>query len=242
MPAGSSAHFTYNNDILSPLSPDQVRSLQPHLQRVTLVASQVLYENKGPIDAVYFLEEGLAALIADTGDEGVIQVGMVGSEGFAGSAAMFDGEFVSTQRGVMQIAGSAYRLERRRFQQALAASIQLHELCLRHVQSLMMQISQTAACNATHVLPQRLTRLLLMTHDRVGNDELRLTQENIANMLGVRRAGVSTIVGELQNEGLIQQARGRLNILNRHGLEARSCRCYSIQKADAHLIMHGEQR
>ncbi len=241
MSAGVSVCFTCNNDILSHIPPDQIEDLRPHLHRVKLVTSQVLYEDKNPVDAVYFLEEGLAALIANTGDSGTIQVGMVGSEGFAGTGAMFDGEFVSTQRGVMQIAGSAYRLERRRFQQALADFIPLRELCLRHVQSLMMQISQTAACNATHVLPQRLTRLLLMTHDRVRTDELRLTQEDIANMLGVRRAGVSTVVGELQAEGLIQQARGRVTILNRHGLEARSCPCYEILKTGTYFIMHGEQ-
>lgn len=236
-----SAHFTCHNDILSHLPPDQIEILQPHLHRVTLVASQVLYEDKGPVDAVYFLEEGLAALIADTGDGGTVQVGMLGSEGFAGTGAMFDGEFVSTQRGIVQIAGSAYRLERKRFQQALADSIQLRELCLRHTQALMMQISQTAACNAVHVMPQRLTRLLLMTHDRVGTDELRLTQEDIASMLGVRRAGISNVVGELQDDGLIQQARGRVNVLNRPGLEARSCTCYRIGKVGASLIMHGKQ-
>ena len=241
MSPGSSSVFTCNNDILSRVPHDQIKILQPHLHHVSLVSSQVLYDDKGPVDAVYFLEEGLATLIANTGDGGTIQVGMVGSEGFAGTGAMFDGEFVSTQRGVVQIAGSAYRLERRRFQQTLADSILLRELCLRHVQSLIMQISQTAACNATHVLPQRLTRLLLMTHDRVGTDELRLTQEDIANMLGVRRAGVSTVVGELQAEGLIQQARGRLNILNRPGLEARSCPCYGILKTGTRFIMHGEQ-
>ena len=236
MSPGSLTRFVCNNDILSRILPDQVEILQPHLQRVTLVASQVLYEDKGPIDAVYFLEEGLAALIADTGDGGTVQVGM-----FAGSGGMFDGEFVSTQRGVVQIAGSAYRLDRKRFQQALADSTPLRELCLRHVQSLMMQISQTAACNAAHALPQRLTRLLLMTHDRVGTDELWLTQQDISSMLGVRRAGVSTVVGELQGDGLIQQARGRMNILNRTGLEARSCPCYGILKAGVDFIMHGEQ-
>ena len=231
--AGPSTYFACNNDILSQTSPEQLEILRPHLHRVSLVASQVLYEDRGPIDTVYFLEEGLAALIANTGDGGTVQVGMLGSEGFAGTGAMFDGEFVSTQRGVMQIAGSAYRLERKQFQQALDDSVLLRELCLRHVQALMMQISQTAACNAVHALPQRLVRLLLMTHDRVGMDELRLTQEDIANMLGVRRAGVSTFVGELQNEGLIQQARGRVSILNRLALEARSCACYSILKAGA---------
>ena len=241
MSPGSLTRFVCNNDILSRILPDKVEILQPHLQRVTLVASQVLYEDKGPIDAVYFLEEGLAALIADTGDGGTVQVGMVGSEGFAGTGAMFDGEFVSTQRGVVQIAGSAYRLDRKRFQQALADSTSLRELCLRHVQSLMMQISQTAACNAAHALRQRLVRLLLMTHDRVGTDELWLTQQDISSMLGVRRAGVSTVVGELQGDGLIQQARGRMNILNRTGLEARSCPCYGILKAGVDFIMHGEQ-
>lgn len=235
-------HFTCNNDILGHIPLVEIESLQPYLHRVTLVASQVLYEDKGPIDAVYFLEAGLAALIADTGDGGTVQVGMLGSEGFAGTGAMFDGEFVSTQRGVMQIAGSAYRMERKRFQQALADCIQLREFCLRHAQALMMQISQTAACNAVHMMPQRLTRLLLMTHDRIGTNELWLTQEDIASMLGVRRAGVSNVVGELQDEGLIQQARGRINILNRAGLEARSCPCYGIAKTGTRLIMHGEQR
>lgn len=239
MPEASSAYFNFNNNILSQISPEQIKIMQPHLHRVTLVASQVLYEDKGPIDAVYFLEEGLAVLTANTGDGGTVQVGMLGSEGFAGTGAMFDGEFVSTQRGVMQIAGSAYRFERKQFQEALADSVPLRELCLRHVQALMMQISQTAACNAVHTLPQRLVRLLLMTHDRVGNDELRLTQENVASMLGVRRAGVSTVVGELQNEGLIQQARGRVSILNRPALEARSCACYGILKAGAQFLRHG---
>lgn len=239
MPGVSSPQFTYNNDILSQISPEQIEIMQPYLHRVTLVASQVLYEDKSPIDAVYFLEEGLAVLTANTGDGGTVQVGMLGSEGFAGTGAMFDGEFVSTQRGVMQIAGSAYRLERKRFQQALVDSVPLRELCLRHVQALMMQISQTAACNAVHTLPQRLVRFLLMTHDRVGNNELRLTQEDVASMLGVRRAGVSTVVGELQNEGLIQQARGRVSILNRPALEARSCACYGILKAGAQFVRQG---
>ena len=241
MSESPSTHFTCNNDILSRIPSDQIKVLQPYLYRVTLVASQVLYEDKGPIDAVYFLEEGLAALIADTGDGGTIQIGMLGSEGFAGTGAMFDGEFVSTQRGVVQIAGSAYRMDRRRFQQALAACAELRELCLRHSQALMMQISQTAACNAVHLMPQRLTRLLLMTHDRIGTDELRLTQEHLAAMMGVRRAGLSNILGKLQDQGLIRQGRGRVNILDRPGLEARSCPCYRIGKAGACLIMHGGQ-
>ena len=241
MPEASSAYFNFNNNILSQISPEQIEIMQPYLHRVTLVASQVLYEDKGTIDAVYFLEEGLAVLTANTGDGGTVQVGMLGSEGFAGTGAMFDGEFVSTQRGVMQIGGSAYRLGRAQFQQALADSLPLRELCLRHLQALMMQISQTAACNAAHTLPQRLTRLLLMTHDRVGADELRLTQGDLASMLGVRRAGVSTVVGELQGEGLIQQARGRVSIVNRPGLEARSCRCYDILKAGNHYVRHGKQ-
>ena len=231
----------FSNGILSKLPASQLDTIRHNLFPVKLVAAQMLYEDMESVDAIYFMEEGIAALIADTGDGGTVQVGMVGSEGFVGTDAMFDGEFVSSQRAIMQGPGSAFRLERRHFQHAVAECVTLRELCLRHVQALMMQIAQSAACNAAHILPQRLTRLLLMLDDRSVGGELRLTQDDLATMLQSRRPGISIMVCVLQEERVVEQRRGRISIVDRAALEARSCACYRILKFGARYVMDGER-
>ena len=230
------ARSPVRNAILAALPPGDASLLRPHLHRATLVASQVLYEPGVPIDAVYFLESGIASQTADTGDEGRVQVGMTGREGLVGVMSLLNANALCAQHTTMQVAGSALRMQRARFLDVVAQSPSLRAVFLRQIEGLVIQVSQSAACNARHDMTQRLARWLLMAHDRVDGDELPMTQECLARMLGVRRAGVSGVVGLLQKEGLIRQARGRITLVERAGLELKSCACYAIAETARTLV------
>lgn len=227
----SSLHVLSRNAVLAGLSAPDAALLRPHLHRVRLVSSQVLYEPGVPIDAVYFLEEGIASQTADTGDLGQVEVGMAGREGLVGATVLLNVRALSAQHTTMQVSGSALRMQRAPFQAAAAQSATLHATCLREVEVLLIQMAQSAACNARHDMSRRLAKWLLASFDRIDSDELPIVQEYLARMLGVRRAGVSGVVGALQKAGLIHQARGRIVLLDRPGLELRSCACYAIAKA-----------
>ena len=217
----------YRNGILAALPAEELALLQPHLFRVSLVASQVLYESGVPPDAVFFVEQGLVALMADVGGGESIQIAMTGFEGARGTSLMLQPDLVTAYRSVVEIAGSAYRMQAADFQEAAAHAPVLRELCLRYIKAFVKQIAQTSACNGRHDLPRRLCRLLLMVHDRSEDDDVLLTQGQIARMIGVRRAGVSTVMAALQDSALLKQARGRITILDRKGLETLSCDCYA---------------
>ncbi len=216
----------YRNRILAVLPAEELELIRPHLFRVSLVAAQVVYERKTPPDAVYFVEQGLVALQADIGGGETIQVAMTGFEGVRGASVLLQPDLVTEYLSVVEIAGSAYRMPVADFRRVVPQASVLGDLCVRHIGAFVKQIAQTSACNGKHDLSRRVCRLLLMVHDRSSNDDVLLTQGQIARMLGVRRAGVSTVMAALQDDRLLKQARGRVTILDRQGIRGLACECY----------------
>jgi CRP-like cAMP-binding protein len=227
----------FRNEILTALPPADLEPLRPQLSRVTLVSGQLLHERGSIIDDVFFMEEGVASLTADTMDNGAVEVGLIGWEGLVGVSVLLDPKAVAINRAFIQVPGAGFRMRAAVLREAVERSPSVRDCCLRYVHFTMMQTAQWAACNARHALVERLARWLLLTHDRVDGDYLPLTQEFLSLMLGVRRAGVSVAANTLQAAGLIEQARGRIKILDRAGLEAAACDCYGIIRRGREQIL-----
>lgn len=225
------------NELLRSLPANDLDRIRPYLKPVTLVLSQILHEVDAPIDDTYFVESGLISLTADTSDNGQVEVGMTGREGFVGLAALLNPIPYSTHRALVQVPGRANRIQTAIFRELVAQSPALRDRCLLYVQVMLVQNSQIAACNARHSLPERLARWLLMSRDRIDADDLPMTQEFLSYMLGVRRAGVSVVANALQAEGLIRQSRGRITLLDHAGLEAKACSCYRVVEHSRTQIM-----
>lgn len=225
------------NKLLAGLSAEERDHLRPLLTHVTLVSGQVLQERGQPIEDVFFMEHGLASLTADTVDDGQVEVGLTGWEGMVGVSVLLNPEAIAVHRGFIQIPGAGFRIRAADLRRMVELCPALRERCLRYVQMLMMQTAQSAACNARHQLGERLARWLLMCHDRVDGDELLLTQEFLALMLGVRRAGVSLAMSTLQAGGLVSQARGRIVVRDRPGLEGAACECYRVIRKNEEKIL-----
>ena len=179
-----------------------------------MVSGQVLHEANSSIADVFFIENGVVSLTADTHDLGRVEVGLLGREGFAGASVILNADPWSVHRAFSQVPGEVYRLSSTALRSAVEQSESLRDLCLRHVEMLMVQTSQVAACNARHNLPERLARWLLMVRDRTDSDNLPMTQEFLSVMLGVRRPGVSVAASTLQTAGLIRVLRGHVLILD----------------------------
>ena len=179
----------------------------------------MLHEPGTRIDDVFFMEQGVASLTADTEDNGAVEVGMTGREGMVGISVLLNPDAMATQRAFIQVPGSAWRMSAVELRRAVEQSPVLRDRCLRYVQLLMVHTAQSAACNARHQLPERLARWLLMSHDRVDGDDMPMTQEFLSPTLGVRRAGVSTAASVLQAGALIAYSRGRVSVRDRAGLE-----------------------
>lgn len=228
---------TYRNQILSSLPLAEIEALQSHLQSVSFVLQQVLHEAGNAVAEVYFPESGLVSVTADTHDNGLVEVGVIGGEGFTGSQILLDPGATSAHRSFMQVPGQGYKVAAPQFLAAAGSLPVFRALCLRYINFLMVQTAQTAACNARHELPARLARWLLMSHDRIEGDDLPMKQEFLSFMLGVRRAGVSVVIGRLQSAGLIKSLRGHVVILDRAGLEAEACSCYRVISQNRQRIM-----
>jgi CRP-like cAMP-binding protein len=218
----------YRNGILAALSLDDIALLRPHLIHMTLVSGQVLHEPEMPIEDVYFVDQGVVSLAADTNGNGRVEVGLIGREGFVGASAVLNPQPYSVHRAFTQVPGTAYRVSNAALQSAIDQSATLRGRCLRYIETLMVQSSQVAACNARHNLPERLARWLLMVRERIDSDTLPMTQEFLSIMLGVRRSGVSVAAGTLQASGFIRVQRGHVVITNHDGLSAASCDCYRV--------------
>ncbi len=216
----------FQNQILAALPAEDLNLLRPRFGRVSLVLAQVLHEAGNPIEDVYFLESGLASLIADTGDNGQVEVGVTGRDGLVGGSLLLNPTAIALHRAVVQVPGVAYRMQAASLRELTDHAPALREHCLRYLQFTLAQAAQSAACNARHELPARLARWLLMTRDLTGDNELPITQEFLSYMLGVRRAGVSGVARELESKGLIRQSRGRLTLLDHAGLERKACSCH----------------
>ena len=224
------------NRLLATLTTNEYKRLLPTLKTVSLVLGEVLYEPGAVIKYVYFPNDSIISLISELSENSLLEVGMVGNEGMAG-LAVFMGVYSSSTRALVQGAGTAMRMSSAAVRTEASQLGNFHHLLHRYSHSLLTQVSQSSACNRFHLVDARLARWLLMTKDRLGAEEFPLTQEFLSTMLGVRREGVSKAAGALQAAKLIRYSRGMITILNRRGLEAKSCQCYAIIKAetDAYL-------
>jgi CRP-like cAMP-binding protein len=214
------------NRLLARLAPGDLDTLRAQLEPVPLPHKQTLSNPGAPIDHVYFPQEGMVSLVQPL-QGAMIEVGMIGKEGFFGVPVLL-GADTSPLEAMVQIPGSALRIEASAFREEAHRSTALLGLLLRYAEALQVQVSLSAACNGRHSLPERLARWLLMARDRAPSDELPLGHEFLSMMLGVRRAGVTVALGTLKAAGLIRNTHSRVTIVDRHGLEAASCECYRI--------------
>ena len=220
------------NRLLAALPKRDFEALERHFEEVPLVFEEILYQPRVLISDVYFPNSGIVSLLAAANGRATLEVGLVGKEGLLG-LAIFMGVNTSENRAVVQGAGSAMKMKATAFRKECNNGSALPRILQRYSHSLLTQITQSAVCNQFHSVDARLARWLLMTHDRMGDDEFALTQEFLSNMLGVRREGVSRAAADLQRRKLIQYSRGNVRILDRPGLEATSCGCYEIIKDES---------
>jgi CRP-like cAMP-binding protein len=224
------------NRLLSALSRDVQIRLLPRMEKLSLPVRQVLYEPDARIEHVYFPLSGVVSLVIMLKGGDSVEVGTVGNEGMVGTPAFLGAER-SPSQVLAQVAGQALRMRVEHFRQSLDEHAQFADIVRRYTQGLFNQVSQTTACNHVHSVHARMCRWLLMTHDRVGADELHLTQEFLAQMLGVRRPSVTVAAGALQRAGLIRYQRGRIRIVDRAGLEAGACECYETVRQEFERLL-----
>jgi CRP-like cAMP-binding protein len=225
------------NRLLATLPKNEYKRLLPELTTVNLVFGDVLYGAGDAIKYVYFPNDSIISLISKLSKTSSLEVGMVGNEGMAGLGA-FMGVTFSANHALVQGAGTALRMSSAAVRREASRVGSLHRLLHRYSHSLLTQVSQSCACNRFHMVDARLARWLLMTRDRLGLEEFPLTQDFLSTMLGVRREGVSKAAGALQASKLIRYSRGMITILNRRGLEAKSCKCYAIIKAESDAYLN----
>jgi len=225
-----------HNHLLAALSPEVRGRVAPYLELVTLPLGEVVYEPGDALRYIYFPIDSIVSLLYVMDNGGSAEISVVGNEGLVGVALYLGGESTPS-RAVVQSAGSAYRLPRARLKDEFNRHGELLLLMLRYTQCLITQMAQTAACNRHHTLDQQLCRWLLLSLDRLPTNSLTMTQELIANMLGVRREGVTEAAGKLQRLGVIQYSRGRITVIDRPQLETLSCECYAVVKAETDRIL-----
>jgi len=224
------------NHLLAALPQETFERLAPHLESAALPLGEVLYESGGQLHHAYFpttaivslhyvMENGASAEIAGVGNDGVVGI------------PLFMGGNTTPSRATVCSSGHAYRLKARLMMEEFNRAGPLMRLMLRYTQALITQMSQTAVCNRHHSMEQQMCRWLLFTLDRSPSSELVMTQELIAGMLGVRREGITETAGDLQRAGLISYRRGHITVLDRVGLEARACECYSVVKKELHRLL-----
>lgn len=224
------------NRLLAALPLEEYERLLPHLQEVRFSLGEVVYEFAGHLDYVYFPTTAIVSLLYTMENGATAEMGLTGNDGVVG-IALFMGGGTMPNRAVVQSAGSALRMKAKAMQHEFAQGGQFQNLLLRYTQALITQISQTAVCNRLHSVEQQLCRWLLLSHDRVEADELIMTQELIADMLGVRREGVTVAAGRLQDAGMISYVRGHIKILDRKKLEATACECYRVVKDELNRLL-----
>lgn len=219
------------NHLLAALPDDDLQRWLPQLQEVDLALGQVLYESGGSLSHVYFPTNAIVSLLYVMESGASAEIAVVGNEGLVG-ISLFMGGGTTPSRGVVQSAGRGYRLEAAALTKEFNRAGPVMHLLLRYTQALITQMAQTAVCNRHHTLDQQLCRWLLLSLDRLSTHELVMTQELIANMLGVRREGVTEAALKLQHAALIRYARGHITVLDRSGLERRTCECYAVVKKE----------
>lgn len=228
--------ISVSNRLLRTLTAEDLDLLRPHLRRVPLPHKQTLSKPDTPIDDVYFVEEGMVSLVQPLENGAMIEVGMIGNEGFAGVPVLL-GADRSPLEAMVQIPGLALRMPASVFREEVGRRPTLSKVLLRYVQALHIQVSITAACNGRHTQPERLARWLLTARDRATSDRMPLNHEFLSMMLGVRRAGVTVALGTLKAAALIRNTHGQVTVVDRPGLEAASCECYrTVRNEFARLL------
>lgn len=224
------------NNILAALSAEVQERLFPQLELVQLQLGKVLYESGDALRHVYFPTDSIVSLLYVMEDGASAEISVVGNEGVVGVALFMGGESTPS-RAVVQSAGHAYRLQGQKIKDEFNRHGEILQLLLRYTQSLITQMAQTAVCNRHHSIDQQLCRWLLLALDRLPGNKLDMTQELIANMLGVRREGVTDAAGKLQKLGVIEYSRGHITVLDRPLLEQLSCECYAVVKRETDRLL-----
>jgi CRP-like cAMP-binding protein len=219
------------NKLLAALPRSDFERLAPFLKPVSLTPRRVLFHARTPIEHVYFVEEGLVSVLAQIDEQRAVEVWLIGREGMAGLPVVLGGN-LSPHRRVVQLGGSALRIRANDLRRAMDEIASVRKLLLRYVQLVIVQASQSGACNSSHTVQQRLARWLLAAQDRREQDLLPLTHEMLSRMLGVRRASVTECITFLERQGVLSHIRGVIKILARGTLESMSCGCYRIMKVE----------
>ncbi len=226
----------HQNLLLAALPSDEYERLALQMEFVEMPLGSVVYESGTTMRWVYFPTTSIVSLLYMLEDGESAEIAVVGKDGIVGVSLFMGGESTSS-RAVVQSAGHAYKLKAPLLKAEFYLAGPLQRLMLRYTQSLLTQMAQTAVCNRHHTVDQQLCRWLLLSMDRLPSNELVMTQELISNMLGVRREGVTEAAGNLQKAGLIEYRRGRITVLDRPGLEARSCECYQVVKTECDRLL-----
>jgi CRP-like cAMP-binding protein len=229
-------HDPTGNHLLGALTAGDLVRLSPHLEYIDLPLGTVLYEAGDVLRHIYFPVDCIVSLLHMLADGSSAEIAVVGNDGLIGIALFMGGE-TTPNRAVVQSAGHAYRLPGQLLKDEFLRNGALQGLFLRYTQALITQMAQTAVCNRHHSVDQQLCRWLLLSLDRLSSNQLDMTQELIANMLGVRREGVTESAGKLQRLGIIHYQRGHITVLDRLRLEALCCECYAVVKKEADRLM-----
>lgn len=225
------------NRLLAALPDEEYQRLQPHLEPVSVRLSEILFRPDDVLRYVYFPETCIISLLTDLSDGFGIEVGLVGNEGMAGVSIAL-GSDKEPKVATVQGAGTALRLETTVLREEMRRGGKLQSYLLRYTHALLSQISQSVVCNVRHPIEGRLARWLLMYQDRKQMDEFKLTHEFIANMLGIRRAGVSMVANKLKRAGMIDYERGLIRVIRRREMEEMTCECYPVVKAEFDSLYH----
>ena len=226
------------NLLLAAMPEADYKALTPSLERVAMPLGQAVYESGGPQGYVYFPTSSIVSLLYVLADGATAEIAVTGNEGLVGIALFMGGE-TTPSRAVVQSAGHGFRLKAQLLKNEFGRFGPMLHLLLRYTQALITQMAQTAVCNRHHSVDQQLCRWLLLSLDRLQTNELSMTQELIANMLGVRREGVTEAAGKLQDTGLIRYRRGKITVVDRERLEARVCECYAVVKREYDRLLPG---
>jgi CRP-like cAMP-binding protein len=230
------------NRLLATLPGELYNKLTPNLKRVSLEQGTILHHPGQAIETLYFPTNCLLSITITMNDGSTAEAGMVGNREVIGVNAFMGGRETTQTEYIVQIAGSAIKVEARPLLEEFDCNKELRDVLLRYTQALIAQISQTTACNSLHVLDQRLARWLLEAQDRIDSDDLKLTQEFLGHMLGVRRAGVTQAAQKLQERDLIRYHRGHVQILDQQGLESVSCECFRVLREEYDRLLGAKYR
>ena len=241
MSSSQESHSVSENRVLSSLPSEDYQRLAPHLEQVDMPLGKVLAKAGDRIEYVYFPQNSMISLVSELSDGSAVEVGIIGFEGMLGLSIVL-GVDTASHEAMVQINDGALRVRSATLVKEFKRGGALQSILLRYTQSLMLQMSQVAACNRLHTVEERLARWLLMSDDRCVSEDLPLTQEFLALMLGVRRAGVTTSALALHGEGYIRYRRGHITVTDRKGLEAYACECYKIIKAEFDNSNSGKKR